>query len=59
MDLSNKSLGNPNSVPEVCPVCGKKMNRLGWEQWGNMVYCHACRHSFENSVKVFNFNDVK
>ena len=47
MDLSQKSLGNPWSVPSQCCVCGNSMSKKGWSRWGKMVTCYACHCSFE------------
>lgn len=47
MDLSQKSLGNPWSVPSQCCVCGNIMSKKGWSKCGKMVTCYACHCSFE------------
>lgn len=47
MDLSQKSLGNPWTIPSQCFVCGAIMGVKGWNKQGKRVTCYACHCSFE------------
>lgn len=45
IDLRKKSLGEPHSVPILCPMCGSDL-RNGWSWSGPRILCHACRDYF-------------
>ena len=42
-----KSLGEPDTVPSQCYLCGAILSRKGWIKWDNMVNCLDCGHTFE------------
>lgn len=46
IDMRLKTLGKFGDIPQICPLCQKRMADLGWAVSLDQVLCYACKNSF-------------
>jgi len=49
-DWTKKSLGDSGMVPRKCLICGEDMTILGWEVYGDEIYCRKCKNRFRKPL---------